>query len=148
MQSPEAPAAGTSRPRDDIVPTRYTKMFPRLDQKSRAPALSASYRFELLDDQRFGKPGVRPFLERRQSHHRLHVALHDGCHRNRIGAKAMHDRRKHGIRRTEGAEQKRPGFSVSLAALGPDLLNAVDIGATNSRQFDGSNRSVEVFSGH
>ena len=56
----------------------------------------------------------------------------------------MHHRREHGIRRAEGAEQKRPGLAVALAAFGPDLLNARDVGARISRQRDRADRPMQV----
>ena len=56
----------------------------------------------------------------------------------------MHHRRKHGVRAAEVSEQERPKFSVALAALGPDLLNAVDIGARIGRQRYCAHRPVQV----
>ena len=41
----------------------------------------------------------------------------------------MHHRREHRVRAAERAEQERPGLAVALAAFGPDLLDARDVGA-------------------
>src|SRR5579863_2029877 len=101
-------------------------------------------RLKLLDHDGFGKAPVGPFLERRQRHHRVHITSHVQRHRNRIGAKAMHHRREHGVRRTKGAEQERPGLAVARAALGPNFLNPPNIGARLGRQFDCPDRPMQV----
>src|ERR1700731_1470906 len=75
---------------------------------------------EFFDDDGFGKGGARPLLKGRQRHHRIHIGLRFRLERNRIGAKAMHHRREHGVGGAKAAEQEWPEFSVSRAAPGPD----------------------------
>src|SRR4030081_495951 len=58
--------------------------------------------------------------------------------------KAMHHRRKHGVRASKGSEQERPKLSVAVAALDPDLLNARDVGARTTRRRYGADRPMQV----
>ena len=85
-----------------------------------------SDRLELLDDERFGKACAGPFLECRQRHHRIEIMPRFAPHLDRIGAKAMHHRRKHRVRAAKRAEQERSFLAVTAGAIGPSKHLLID----------------------
>src|SRR3982751_3262925 len=97
---------------------------------------------EAFDHKRFGKTRAGPFLECRQRHHRIEIMPRLAAHLDRIGAKTMHHRRKHGVRAAERAEQERSLLAITAIAIGPDLLNARHIGACVIRQIDRADRAM------
>src|ERR1044072_7854973 len=97
--NPDFPALQPPFPKSDTPVTgqmRYCGRRDTPDTPARLPAAcSKSDRLELLDDERFGKSCAGPLLERRQRHHRLEIMPRFAAHLDRIGAEAMHHRRKH-----------------------------------------------------
>src|SRR5690242_11747280 len=99
---------------------------------------------EPLDYERLGKALLRPLRERRQWHHCIHIGSRNGRDLDCVGAEAMHDGRKHRIRGTKGTEKKRSLPRMPLAAFGPDVLDARDVGPGIRGQDDRTERPMQV----